>query len=180
MASFWDTGGGEDFGAKLYSAWDIFKVAGKALPGVASVEGEKRYKIDKREAPGTDGATLTNLGLDTTEVTVRVRMWTADQFTRWCDNVVPLLQPGKPGTKPKALRVFHPALAAAGISSLYPMSVGLPVVRSEIAEVVIKFVQFLPPNKSGVKTVKAAIDTSIPSALKPAAKPTPSKSGVGP
>jgi hypothetical protein len=179
MAGFWDTGGGEVFGDSIVSIWDRFVVAGRALPGVATVEGSKSCKLDQRNAPGTDGATLTHMGNESSPVTVRLRIWTADQYEAWKSRREELMaSTGK--ARPKPVMVYHPALADLGIKSLYVKEVGfLRTQPGGLGEVIIKFLEFLPPSKAGVSTPKAAINTSVPNAFgsgaPPAGKPPSAK-----
>jgi hypothetical protein len=180
MAGFWDTGGGEVFGDGITSIWDRFVVAGRALPGVATVDGAKRVRLDERSASGSDGASLTHQGNDGAQVTVRLRMWTADQVEEWGRREKEFLaRAGK--SRPKPVVVYHPALAIHGIKSLFVKEVGLLRVQAGgSGEVSIRFVEFLPPAQVGVSTPKAAIQ-QVPSVLNsPAAGSPPSKRGAGP
>ncbi len=182
MPAFWDSVGGEVFGDGIVSIWDRFVVAGRALPGVARVDGLKSCRLDVRNAPGSDGGTLSNLGNDNSGATVHLRMWTPDQLDEWAKRLPELLaSTGK--ARPAPVMVYHPALAIHGIKALYVKEVGLIQVKDGLGEVTIKFLEFLPATKAGVVTPKAAINTSVPSAFGPGGAPAgtpPSKAGAKP
>jgi hypothetical protein len=183
MPGFWDTSGGEVFGDGVTSIWDRFVVAGRALPGVAQVEGVKSVRLDQRNAAGSDGATLSHLGNDGAEVTVRLQLWTPAHFDAWAIRSGELLAiNGK--ARPKPVMIYHPSLAIHGIKSLYVKNVGLVRVQAGgLGEAILKFVEFLPVSKAGIVTPKAAINTNVKSVFNEKTGPTPvppSKKAPGP
>lgn len=182
--TFWDVtdefgaGGGTDWDGRYRSPWDVFVFGGRTWPGVVSIDGQKSYRVDQRFVPGLEGAKMTNLGLDASEVTIRLRLWTAAQWSEW-EQIAPTLMPpaGKAvgQNKPRPTTCYHPALAPLGITALYPVSIGVPRVQGGLAEIQIKFLQYLPPNLKGFMPDQRPIDVSVPNALAAPAKPSPSK-----
>lgn len=165
---YWDVIGGEEI-ASAKSAWDTFFYAGQPMPGIARVEGMKEAKFDEKNAPGTDGATLTHLGNNSAKVSVKLTLWTEDHFDGFAAFMPRLVaQTGK--QRPKAVKVYHPALAAMGINALICQGVGVPELRSPggALDVKLKFIEFLPPAAVGPVTQKGSIDYTDPKNVKQA------------
>ena len=164
------------------SAWDTLWVAGVPLPGKALVQGARKIKVDQRDAAGTDGSTLTFLGRDSSEITVKLEIWTADQLAEWA-KMAPKLQPPPTQQAPEPFDVYHPALAVNAIKSLYLLDVGIlaPMANPGVFETQLRFIEFLNPK--AVKPTTAAYSasgTGKQGAGKPQTQPIPSKTGAGP
>ena len=76
----WEGGAapGDEF-ADLGSAdpWDALVIAGKRAPGLVRIEGKGRAaRMDRKNAPGADGATLTHNGSEPAEIDVTLVLWT--------------------------------------------------------------------------------------------------------
>ncbi len=56
--------------------WDTVVIAGRALPGLCKMTGKVTRRVDKKNATGTNGATITYTGDDVAEFEISVRMWT--------------------------------------------------------------------------------------------------------
>lgn len=153
---YWDPGGEvmslRD--AQDPTEWDRIVIDGVPLSAIVQIDGNKDTRLDVKEIPGADGASLTQVGVSPAPITIKLRFLTREALQEWAD-LVPSLQP-KPGkTRPNAIPVYHPALAINGIKSLYLKSIGLVRVASPggPAEVVSHWVEFLPPTKAGQKTI---------------------------
>lgn len=105
--------------------WSVAYLAGNRLPGRATVEGSTQRKIDVKNGPGLDGATMTHQGYEPAEVTITLLMWTEQQWADF-ERIIPQLQPkpGKPPAFPMGLE--HPAAAVMGITRVYVEKVSLP------------------------------------------------------
>jgi hypothetical protein len=186
MPGFISSIGGEVFGDGVVSVWDRFVVAGRALPGVATVKSSREVAIDERNSVGNDGATLTHTGNRSGKVDVRLRLWTQKQWDEWEKRVPELLaKSGK--TRPSPVTVYHPTLAVLGIKSLICTKVdGGHAQPGGLCEIELNFVEFLPPSKAGIVTPKrAAINLDLNNAVTGQKKtgPTPvppSKKAPGP
>jgi hypothetical protein len=83
--------------------WETFKVAEITLPGIAKVEGRGRAaRIDRKSAPGSNGATLTHNGVEPAEIDVTLLIWTEAQLTE-LQAAIQKLSPVKVPFPPKPL-----------------------------------------------------------------------------
>lgn len=131
--------------------WDVVKIGGIALPGVAIPTGGVGRKIDTAEVPGSDtGATQTDLGYEGSAVTVRVRMWTQAHLDAYAQ-IVKKFRPRRGESKPKPVDVIHPALAVLEIRLLTIQRMGVPEPSQEagIYEASIEFLEFISEVKEG-------------------------------
>jgi len=143
------------------SAWHTFLVGGQELPGVATVEGGKGYKIDEKAGLGEDDGTLTVQGKDIPSFTVTLRTYNpehVDALVWWLE----LLFPGGAPT-PDAFRVSHPGLALLGITVAYfkAVTVPKPMPAPEQKRLEVKFTcvsaRAAKPMRGGAKTPKGGV-----------------------
>jgi hypothetical protein len=166
--SEWDPGASVDDLVDQYGTeWDRLTIAGVKLDAIAEVFGDKDVRIDVKQTPGADGATQTTLGLSPAPITIKLRFLTVDALVQWAD-LVPQLQPlpGKP--RPDPVDVYHPALAINGIKSLYLKMLGTVRVPAPgaPAEVVTRWLEFLPTKKNPVKTALGSASSGLGQAKK--------------
>jgi hypothetical protein len=123
-APFWDSDP---------DSWDRVILGGLTLPGLCKVEGLKSpARWDIKEAPGTDGATETYKGYTPASLTIRVTIWTEEQWMT-IQPMIEALRP-RPGKQtPKPFDIVHPATAARGIRSVIVMDVEGPEDSSDVA-----------------------------------------------
>lgn len=146
--------------------WDTITIAGKVLPGLCVVDGQRGRKLDKKNAKGADGATISDDGADPTDVDIKLVLATRQQ---WIDyqRIVPLLDPATNKGKAKPVDVSHPALALHGINSIYIEKLSFPKPGSDrqTREVTIKATGWLPapksPEKSKSKTPESSDNNQI-------------------
>ena len=156
MVPFWAPGSVPD-AYESPSQWDIFYIGGDPLPGLARVRGARQIKVDQRNAPGTEGSTLTFLGRTSAEIQVTLRMWTNEQLDVW-NKMVPKIQPPPGKLPPEPLDVYHPALAMLAMKSLLCLDAGImqPSGDPGVFETQLRFIEFLPEMKAPVKTAEAS------------------------
>ena len=161
MVPDWDPGNANDSFGQL-TEWDRLVIGDNVMPGVASVDGDKDAKIDLKVTQGTDGANATHLGMANAPISVRLKMWTVQQLEDY-RRILPHLVARTGKARPDPVSVYHPALAMMGICSLFVKSVGLPRVTSPggPVEVMIRFLEYLPPNKKGGGAVTFKGDQSL-------------------
>lgn len=188
----WDPGALEDqLGVGARTPWDYLVLAGFRTPGIATIRATKRARLDKKETAGTDGQTVTHLGMRCSEVTVRLRLLTQGDLDAWAA-IVPAIQPRPGKTRPDPVSVSHPALDIMGVKSLYVEELGVPEVPvpGGPVEVTIRFVEFLPPKKTGTSTPKRSRvnvedkprvnGAARPGTPAPPAKPSQTPGNTGP
>lgn len=171
-----------------YNSWDKVVLAGTEAPGLATVTGKKCHRLDKKEAAGQDGAVQTHLGYQPAEVDITIRLWTYAQWVAW-QELVPSIQP-KPGkATPKPIEVYHPALAAMSIHTLYVAEIGLPrdVQPRGTKEIVIRCQEWRPGTGKNVTSTptgprtdftdrgQVGVDKAFPAA--PSQAPSATKAG---
>lgn len=136
------------------TAWDRVYLGGLALPGIAVVRGSAKRRTDKKRRSGVNGARVTHLGWDASELKITVRIWTAEQL----DALQPMMGNFKPksGKAPKPVDVYHPGLALLGIHTVEVLEVTfLERVAPDQFETTITCIEFAS-KKSKVTTPKAA------------------------
>ncbi len=126
--------------------WDTVRIAGQDLPGNAKVSGDVVRKLDKKNAKGVDGATITDDGADPTEIEIEIVLATREHWVAY-QRVLPSIDPNLGKSKATAVDIVHPALALHQIRSVYVERVSIPVPGSDPQTriVRIKAVGWLPP-----------------------------------
>jgi hypothetical protein len=155
---FWETS--ENVGTEIVGTpWDYVILGGYQLPGVLEEppKAEASRKVDKKNGPGLDGATLTWQGYDPPEVTMKILLWKPEHWEQWQDLLGFILpRPGKPPAQP--FRIDHPALSALGITEVAITKVSAPERASArgVMRITIQAQQWVKPKKVGTTTPKAA------------------------
>lgn len=97
-------------------AFDIVILAGLTLPGLADVgKVSRKFKWDKKEAPGTAGDSITYRGIRLVELVIELTFWTQEQIDEW-DALRPGIEPVAGNVK--ALDVIHPVLERQKVRAL--------------------------------------------------------------
>lgn len=97
-----------------------------ALPGVATVECESTYGLDIRVTPLAEGANYIATGNQPQSIKITLTMWLPAHWTDWSVLYGILQPPAKRQIKPKAFGVFHPVLAAQGVTSMIVKKINSP------------------------------------------------------
>jgi hypothetical protein len=141
--------------------WDQVTIAGFTFPGVANVAGEPKRKLDKKNAKGADGRTITDDGADGVDIEVVVQIWNSEQWYNY-QLAIPFIDPNQQKGKLLPVDIIHPALKLHNIRSMYvesmtlPQTCGIPQVR----EVRIKATSWAPPPKTPKKSKSKTPDES--------------------
>jgi hypothetical protein len=109
-------------------AWDVIYLDDLRVPGLVKVDFKRRHRVDIRRANGVDGQSVTSLGYNGANITVRVRLWTPQQWIDFQRFTIPSVQPrpGKVKVRPKSVAVDYPSLAAWGCHQLFVIDVDGP------------------------------------------------------
>jgi hypothetical protein len=167
------------FGNRL-DAWNVLVLQGRAVPGKAELRGGQgaELAVDKKKARGASGATLTMGGREPARATVRLTLWTAAQWGRFCDLCDRTFHATslRPATSP--LSCEFPPLTAIGVDAVLVSRVGPPQPGSVAGtlEVDLELLEFRPMTDDAPKTAKRGAEPSIPS-LDPEAENFTSPSG---
>ena len=128
---------------------------GVLSPGQVTISGHDRItKWDVKDGPSLNGATTTLKGTPPIEFTcsfylLRDASQGIDDFETWPD-FLKLINSTLTGTKPTALDIYHPALAANDIKSVVKATVGGEIYDGKGGmTVAVKFQEYRPPKKQG-------------------------------
>lgn len=166
--------------------WDVVAIAGRALPGICSIEGLPTLKVQQPKKGGSDSITFIATGYLPGPLNLSVLIWTQAQWSAF--QTVAALIWRKPNKKSKpsdlAIPIAHPDLALWGISQVIVQGVATgvpgPVPQSRIYK--IRLLEFVADDgKNHVKRAKPAkpiskVDQRIPGTpanvpVKPSAAP---------
>lgn len=125
-------------------AWDTLTIGGVTFTGQHEWSGDVlKRKLDHRHAPGRDGARVRDKGYDLAELELSLKCTEAQH---WADltALVALLFPRSTDTTRRAAHACdHPALAVAGITEVYAVSMASPYQSSPtVWETTIKLVEY--------------------------------------
>lgn len=110
---FWDGSGGiQD------QAWTAVWLGGVYLPGICTVNCERKRSIEKKKTKGTDGTTVTDQGDELVEIKIRVEVYNRDQWREW-QAVIGQIWPKKAGGDRQPLEIMHPLPNFLGIKDVY-------------------------------------------------------------
>lgn len=166
------------------SPWDRIAFGTLAFGGVCEVDGDAlKRKVTRHRASGSNGARITDRGLDTVEVTIKLIAWT-DEHAAQLDAIRDLLIPRTRPTRGRsAVAVTHPALAWAGITQIYATEVSLPKVDGSRLVVTVKATEYKEPAPGNAtrRARPATQDAQVASGVQAlySANPIPAPSASG-
>lgn len=100
----------------LTSPIDWFLLAGKKSPGLSAIDRPNSpRKWDEQSSFGWSGATLRFAGIGLSKYSIRVRLYTKEDWRIWNEEFEPLLLRPPAGKKPRAQVIWHPFLLAKQI-----------------------------------------------------------------
>ena len=137
------------------------------LPGIAEVEVENTYGLDIRPSPLAEGATYIPTGNPPQSVNIKLTIWEKDHWIAWSVMLGILQPPAKRQLIPKAFGVYHPILAAHGVTAIVFKKLGSPkpVSTGGPCTIAIEAVEYKPLKP--VKTPEITADTRDTSLFKP-------------
>lgn len=105
---------------------DYILLSGKRSPGLAEIVGAGTPRNwDKRKGYGLMGATTVFHGMDLAEFSVKLRLYTRQDFADWAA-WKPLVDKPPVGTLPRSLDITHPLLEQLDIKSVVVQDVSQP------------------------------------------------------
>lgn len=140
------------------SEWQIFRINGISLPGIATVSGcVSASKLDVRNGTGTSGATVVYQGDEPKAFTVELHLLEPDDYDAWLTGPgrTVLLTPPT-GKNPKSFSVDHPACQECGITSCIKAEVGQGERQDDLSYKVKISLQPTPPPKPASGTPKGS------------------------
>ncbi len=127
--------------------WDTIELAGKQLPGLASVEVKRGNKWDTKQAKGQHGAKREFNGADLAKVRIVLRFITADEHEAFVSDHLPGLEPTPGKKKPDVISVGHAVTAARSVPSITIDEIDGPKVADGITSYIVDGTEFREPEK---------------------------------
>lgn len=115
----------------LAEVWDRATFNDIESPGLAHVTISRSNKWDTKKAQGSHGGERDFKGADLASVKIQIRLWTADDYVAFCENILPLLEPKVGKEKPKAVLLGHATAWARNLRAVTVDSVSGPDAENE-------------------------------------------------
>lgn len=110
----------------LAEVWDRVTFNDVECPGLAAVTISRSNKWDTKKAQGSHGAERTFKGADLASVKIQIRLWTADDYVAFNENILPLLEPDPGKKKPESVALGHAVAWSRSLRSITVDSVSGP------------------------------------------------------
>lgn len=124
-------------------------LGGVFSPGVVTLSGhDDVVEWDVKAAEGQKGASLTRKGSKPRTFKASIFMATEEQFAQW-PAFRDMVNSTTKGTTTVAVDIYHPDLAAAGITSVVKGTIAGPVYASGGVTRVVTFQEYAPPKAAG-------------------------------
>lgn len=137
--------------------YDRLELGGFLSPGLVTLSGHDRKQTwDVKNADGVHGASTTYKGEQVAQFRasfylVKDPVLDLDEFALWEDFAKVIRSSLPKNGKPKALKIYHPDLAANDIKSVSQASIGgMAHDGKGGATVVVEFLEYRPPKKAKV------------------------------
>ncbi len=154
-------------------AFDFCTVSGVRSMGILKWSGSgRKYKWDRKDGAGSQGATLTYRGWDISEgIKFQFLMWTREQIEFCYNTFIPLLEYDATKKNPKPINIQHPVLMANNIFSVVTYEIGeLVSAGQQLWSVDITFSEYRPPAKKNATSTPNG--SATPKPLSGGSKPT--------
>lgn len=139
--------------------WDTLYLGGTVFPGLATVKVAGGQKIDKKDAPGSDGESTTQQGEKAKVLNVVVRMWLPEQWEAY-DDAHQIVEPVIGKRVP--VDIANAAASFRNVGAVLIEDVEGPNwdAKQTIMEMVYKCTEHKPPaKKSATKKNEASAST---------------------
>jgi hypothetical protein len=141
--------------------WDKATFNDLECPGLASVSISRANKWDTKKAQGSHGGERQFKGADLATVKIKVRLWTADDYVDFNENILPLLEPDPGKQKPSGVSLGHAVAWARNLRAITVDSVSGPESdNAGFVEYDIDATEYREPDKTNA-TGKASGGSSL-------------------
>jgi hypothetical protein len=150
-------------GGTADAGWNRVQLGPSVVPGICTITGlSVGQDIDVKKQKGNDGAVLEDNGLEPAKFNIEVQL--NEQLWPAFQEVLPSIDPRRPGASRSPLEIVHPATALANVREIVirKISIGVPTARGGL-KVVFECLQWFPapkPKKTSTKP-KAASTSSF-------------------
>lgn len=152
--------------------WDKLTLGVHVMPGVWEITGGECFRqIDEKKSKDKDSARIRDMGLRPPRLQARGRLAlytpSGDLTDEWdrLQQVMPDINPKKPGGLKQPLSIYHPAAALLGITTIYVERVRPPEVQDGILELAIDMIEWTAEPKKTKVASKAKVATSQDTAI---------------
>ncbi len=95
--------------------WDTGTFDDLECPGLCKVSISRGQKWDDKKAQGSHGGERTFKGSDLASVKIQIKLWTADQYVDFNEQILPLLEPDPAKKKAKVVAFGHAVAWSRGL-----------------------------------------------------------------
>lgn len=143
--------------------WDGIRIGSKGsfAPGIVEdVRVQRELKVDEKDGPGVDGATVTTQGRKLAKVAITLKLYNRRHLERLGYLLEALLPEGQAG---KPFDMVHPILTMHRLKSLLPTGFTGPTRTGPgVYSFTIECLEFRAPKPGAAKVVTSTPKTSIP------------------
>ena len=109
------------------ATWDVLDIGGVTFTGKFKFGGTAlKRKLDRRHAPGRDGARIRDKGYDVAELSLVLTCYEEEHWTEAQALIALLFPRSADATRRNAHACNHPKLALAGITKIYATEMDVP------------------------------------------------------
>lgn len=132
--------------------WDQLTLGVHVMPGVWEINGgECVRQIDEKKGKDLDHPRIRDMGLKSPRLQARGRLVSRDDWEQ-LQRVMPDIHPRKPGGIKQPLRIYHPAAALLGVTTIYVDRVRPPDIQNGVLELAIDMIEWSEePRKTQVR-----------------------------
>jgi hypothetical protein len=143
--------------------WDKLILGDNVMPGVWTVtNGVAELQIDSKKSKGNDKARIKPLGLLPPKIQAKGQIVSREDWEA-LQKIMPDLQPRKPGGPKFALKIYHPAAAIIGLTSVIVERFRAPEINNGVCEITIELVDWTEePKKVNFQKPKVATSEGDP------------------
>lgn len=145
--------------------YDALFLAGRRVPGVATVKITRKVKIDKKSAKGKNKAVITKQGVEAADIDITIRLLEREEFEEM-KALMPLIEPvpdAKTAGADDALDIAHWATWMRNIEAIVIEETVGPELNDGIFELKIKAIEFERPKV--VKGTGSGVGTGVGSGI---------------
>lgn len=132
--------------------WDKLTLGVHVMPGVWEINGgECVRQIDEKKGKDLDHARIRDMGLKPPRLQARGRLVSREDWEQ-LQRVLPDMHPRKPGGIKQPLKIYHPAAALLGITTVYVDRIRPPEINNGVLELAIDMIEWSDePKKTKVR-----------------------------
>lgn len=156
-------------------AWDHITIGGVASPPCEISEGKRKHEWDIKKGKGSDGASVTYVGMQPMTFSVTFFLWDngtlgtgRNHFKEW-DAFIPLLKYQATKKAVQAVDIYHPSFEGLGIKAVVTESISnVSHKGGGMYHVTVEFLEYYPPPPVSAVSTPTKSDAAAKTATTPA------------